>query len=148
MDTLTSTTGPPTKDTARWIAQVASLDRQKADEMIRSGLPFDYVSGLQELLNLTDDEAALLIGRSRRTYSRYRNDNRDLGAPEAERVVRLARLVALAAEVFGSIEEARSWMREPNLALRGRAPIKLAETAPGASIVRELLEGSQRGYPL
>jgi putative toxin-antitoxin system antitoxin component (TIGR02293 family) len=131
-----------------WIHRVAAWDLQKADEEIRRGLSVDLVVHLQKLLDLTDAEAAQLIGRSRSTYVRYRTSKKELGVTEAERAVRYARLVALAAETFGSLGEARAWMLEHNYALGGERPIELAETDPGASIVRDLLTGMQHGFSL
>lgn len=131
-----------------WLGQVARWDDAEADTRIREGLPFELAAHLQSLLDLTDEEAAHLIGRSRSTYSRYRNKNQDLRAPEAERAVRFARLLALAADTFGSLGEAKEWMLEENYALGGAKPFELAETDPGARIVRDLLWGIQHGHPV
>lgn len=131
-----------------WIGPVASWDLCEADDRIRRGLPVDLVVHLQGLLGLTDEEAAHLIGRSRSTYARYRTSKKELGVPEAERAVRYARLVALAAATFGSLDEARAWMLEPNYGLGGARPVDLAETDPGASLVRDLLMGVRYGFPL
>lgn len=131
-----------------WLRRVATWDDAQADARIRQGLPVDLAVHLQELLELTDDEAAHLIGRSRSTYARYRNKDKTLGTAEAERAVRFAQLLLLAAETFGSLEEARSWMRESNHALGGRAPFDMAETDPGARVVSDLLLGLQHGHPV
>ena len=79
---------------------------------------------------------------------RYRTSKRELGVTEAERAVRYARLVALAAGAFGSLDEARAWMLEANYALGGERPIELAETDPGAALVRDLLAGVRYGFAL
>lgn len=131
-----------------WLARVAAWDDQEADEEIRHGLSVELVTHLQQLLDLTDEAAARLIGRSRSTYARYRDAGKDLGVPEAERAVRYARLLALAAETFGSLDEARRWMGESNYALGGAVPLELAETDPGATIVRDQLLGMQHGFAL
>lgn len=131
-----------------WLSRVADWNDQEADAAIRQGLSIDLVAHLQQLLNLTDEEAAHLIGRSRSTYARYRNSGRDLGIPEAERAVRYARLLTLAAKTFGSLGEARAWMRESNYALGDAVPLELAETDPGATIVRDQLFGMQHGFAL
>ncbi len=131
-----------------WISRVVTWDNQQADEEIRRGLSIDLVLHLQELLDLTDEEAAHVIGRSRSTYSRYRSRNKALGVPEGERAVRYARLVGLASETFGSLDEARAWMLEPNYALGGESPIEVAQTNPGDTLVRDLLRGMQYGFSL
>lgn len=138
--TSPSTAAPP------WLARVAAWDDTEADSAIREGLSIDLAGHLQELFGLSNAEAAQLIGRSRSTYTRYRNQGAELGPAEAERVVRYVRLVALAAETFGGQDTAVEWMREPNVRLNGRTPLEMAETDPGARVVRDLLLGIQHGH--
>lgn len=131
-----------------WVERVSHWDDEAADKNIREGVPVGLAEHLQEVLGLSDEETAHLIGRSRSTYARYRNEQKDLGAPEAERAVRYARLLHLAGETFGSSEEATKWMQETNRALNGATPIDMAKTDPGATIVRDVLIGMQWGFPL
>jgi len=138
----------PSETANNWVRRVASWDDATANAEIRQGISIDLVVSLQELLDLTDEQAARLIGRSRSTYSRHRNQDTDLGVPEAERAVRYARLLALAAETFGSREDAAAWMQEPNRALGDDTPLEMAETDPGATMVRDLLLGVQHGFVL
>jgi putative toxin-antitoxin system antitoxin component (TIGR02293 family) len=138
----------PPKIENDWVRRVASWDDATANAEIRQGISIDLVVRLQELLNLTDEQAARLIGRSRSTYSRHRNQDTELGVPEAERAVRYARLLASAAETFGSLEDAAAWMQEPNPALDDDTPLDMAETDPGATMVRDLLLGVQHGFVL
>jgi putative toxin-antitoxin system antitoxin component (TIGR02293 family) len=132
---------------SEWLRRVATWDDQEADAEIRRGLPVRVAAELQELLRLTDEETAHIIGRSRSTYARYRSQDKDLGTAESERAVRLTRLLGLAAETFGSLSKAVDWMRETNAALGGNVPLEMAETDPGATIVRDLLLGLQHGHP-
>jgi uncharacterized protein (DUF2384 family) len=59
-----------------------------ADMEIRGGYPVAVVEELQRVLGITEAEMAEVLGRSRRTYTRYRNQNKQLGLPESERVFR------------------------------------------------------------
>ena len=129
-----------------WLTRVAAWDDTEADAAIRKGLSVDLAGHLQELFGLSNAEAAQLIGRSRSTYTRYRNQGAELGPAEADRVVRYVRLVALAAETFGGLGTAVEWMREPNVRLSSRTPLEMAETDPGARVVRDLLLGIQHGH--
>ena len=131
-----------------WLARVARWDDAEADEQVRSGLSIELATHLQSLLGLTDEETADLMGRSRSTYTRYRNADRSLGPVEAERTVRVARILALAAVTFGSISTAKSWMREENYALGEKTPLEMAETDFGARVVRDLLRGIEHGHPV
>lgn len=131
-----------------WLERISMWDNVEADAHIRKGLSITLATYLQELMDLTDEEAAHLIGRSRSTYNRYRNEGRQLGSSEAERALRYARLISLAADTFGTIGEAKDWMLEANYALGGRVPFEMAETDPGARLVQDLLLGLQYGNPV
>jgi putative toxin-antitoxin system antitoxin component (TIGR02293 family) len=56
-----------------------------------------------------------------------------------DRVLRLARISAEADRVFGDSAKASRWLRRPNPALAGRAPIELLASETGAQAVDELL---------
>jgi len=131
-----------------WLGTALDWNNADADRQIREGIPIDLATHLQLLLDLNNEEAAqLLLGRSRSTYSRYRNERRLLQGAKAERTVRFARVLALAVDTVGSIEEAIKWMREPVYGLGGERPIELAETEPGARMVRNVLHRAQHGIP-
>jgi putative toxin-antitoxin system antitoxin component (TIGR02293 family) len=129
-----------------WLARVARWDDTEADEHVRSGISLELITHLQSLLDLTDAETADLIGRSRSTYTRYRDAGRSLQPVEAERAVRAARILALAVATFGTIEKAGTWMREENYALGEKTPLEMAETDFGARAVRDLLRGLEHGH--
>lgn len=130
------------------VADLHVANDTEADTEIRGGYPVAVAEQLQQVLNLTDAEMAEVLGRSRRTYTRYRNNQTQLGLPESERVFRYVRLLRRATTIFGSEEKAAWWMKEPNPALNGRVPFDAALTAPGAVLVDDLLAGLEHGFPL
>jgi putative toxin-antitoxin system antitoxin component (TIGR02293 family) len=120
----------------------------QADTEIRGGYPVSIAEELQSTLELGDAEIAEVIGRSRRTYTRYRKEGKQLGLPESERVFRYVRLLRRAADIFGSEQKAAWWMTEPNAALDNRTPFDAALTAPGAVLVDDLLAAIDHGFPV
>jgi putative toxin-antitoxin system antitoxin component (TIGR02293 family) len=52
---------------------------------------------------------------------------------------RLARIIALAAHCLGDAQAANRWLKRPNAALGGKAPIQSMGTAPGARAVENVL---------
>jgi putative toxin-antitoxin system antitoxin component (TIGR02293 family) len=52
---------------------------------------------------------------------------------------RLARLVAIANQYLGGSERARRWLRRPNRALGGLAPLAAIDTELGARQVENIL---------
>jgi len=119
-----------------------------ADDQIREGYPIDVAVRLQEVLGLSDEVMAEILGRSRRTYRRYQSADKRLGLSESERLFRYLRLLSRAEEIFGSQEKAAWWMKQPNAALDGREPVEVALTTPGAAVVEDLLGGLEHGFPL
>ena len=119
-----------------------------ADTQIRNGYPVAVAMELQQALDIPQDQMAKVLGRSRRTYARCRNQNQRLGLPESERVFRYVRLLQRAACLFGSEEKAAWWLKEPNPALDGHSPFDWALTAPGAVLVDDLLAGLEHGFPV
>ena len=129
------------------VADLHVANDTEADTAIRGGYPVAIAEQLQQVLGLTDAEMAQVLGRSRRTYTRYRNNQTQLGLPESERVFRYVRLLRRATTIFGSEEKAAWWMNEPNPALSGRVPFDVALTAPGAVLVDDLLASLEHGFP-
>jgi len=58
---------------------------------------------------------------------------------QSDRAARLARVINLAARVFGSQEKAFLWLRLPSDQLEGRTPIGYLSTETGARFVEEML---------
>jgi len=77
---------------------------------------------MAETLSLSDRSFAELLGMSKSTFDRRRQEGR-LDADESERVYRAARLVAEALLVFEVVGKAAKWFGEPNRALDRHRPL-------------------------
>ena len=62
-----------------------------------------------------------------------------------QRLYRVARVAAHAFGVFGTEDNAASWLRRPNRALGGQAPIHLLDTDVGARQVEDTLGRLEHG---
>jgi putative toxin-antitoxin system antitoxin component (TIGR02293 family) len=62
-----------------------------------------------------------------------------LAVEESDRLLRLARIQALAEDVFGDVVKANRWLRERLGLLGGKAPLELAQTDVGARVVERIL---------
>jgi putative toxin-antitoxin system antitoxin component (TIGR02293 family) len=87
---------------------------------------------------LTLKELAAALDLSRRSLQRRRRSGR-LAPYESDRLYRLARIVALANEYLGDHERAMRWLKRPNRALGGAAPVTAIDTEPGARQVENIL---------
>jgi len=71
---------------------------------------------------------------------RHRQANKEpLTVEESDRVVRLARIQALAEDVFGDDAKANRWLREKLGLLDGKSPLELVQTESGARVIEQLL---------
>jgi len=62
-----------------------------------------------------------------------------LSDEETGRVVRVARIVALAEHVFGNHEKALSWLRSKNDRTNERTPLSMLRTESGGRLVEKML---------
>ncbi len=71
---------------------------------------------------------------------RHREQKKEpLTIEESDRLVRMARVQAIAEDVFGDSTRANQWLREPLGELSGTAPLEWARTEAGARLVEGIL---------
>lgn len=114
-------------------------------ERIRKGLPAASAFAFKEALDLTGEELAAVLGVSARTVARLDAAKSHLDAVSGDRLVRAARLYAIAAEVLEDADEAARWLKSKQGALGGAVPLELAETDVGSRAVESLLGRMEHG---
>ena len=82
-----------------------------------------------------------------RTLRHRKARRKSLSIEESDRVVRLTRIQALAEDVFGDVDCASRWLREPLGILDAHPPLELAATEAGARLIEELLAKIDWGAP-
>jgi putative toxin-antitoxin system antitoxin component (TIGR02293 family) len=105
---------------------------------IREGFPQIVVGKVMHSTGLTLKELAATLDLSPRSLQRRRHEGR-LARYESDRLYRLARIVALAKHYIGGEETAARWLKRPNRALGGSAPLELIDTELGARAVENVL---------
>lgn len=113
-------------------------------ERVRRGLPYAALEAVMGELGLSREQVAEALHLPERTLARRKKDRR-LHPDESDRLFRLARIAAQAAEVLGSTEKAARWLQRPNRALGGRVPLGLLDTDPGTREVEEVLGRIEHG---
>jgi len=106
--------------------------------LIRRGLPVAELDALQNTLDVPIEKLAPKLGISKATLHRRKVAGR-LEPDESDRVVRFARLMGKAVEVFENEEAARAWLASPQFGLAGETPLDYAMTELGAREVENLL---------
>jgi putative toxin-antitoxin system antitoxin component (TIGR02293 family) len=113
-------------------------------ERIKRGLPYRSLESVRERLGLSVPETASVLHMPLRTLAR-RRQSRKLDADESDRLYRIARVAAQAFAVLGTEGKAATWLRRPNRALNGEAPIRLLDTDVGARQVEDILGRIEHG---
>lgn len=108
------------------------------DEAIREGFPQEVIAKVMQSADITLKELAASLDLSPRSLQRRRREGK-LAKYESDRIYRLARVIALAKRYIGDDDKARRWLKRPNRALGGRAPLDLIDTEPGARAVENAL---------
>jgi putative toxin-antitoxin system antitoxin component (TIGR02293 family) len=120
---------------------ILGVQRLRTDQdllkLVEARLPSRVIDALRQS-GLTDEETyALIVPRRTLTHRRARREA--LSRDESDRVVRVARVIALCEEVFGDTERGWRWLRDAKRQFQGRAPLDLLATEAGARLVEELL---------
>ncbi len=113
--------------------------------MLEIGLPVRELTDLQASLDLPAERLAPMLGISKATFHRRKGAGTKLKPSVSERVVRFARLLGKAVQVFGGIEDAKQWLNSPQFGLGGAVPLNYAKSEVGAREVENLLGRIQYG---
>lgn len=114
-------------------------------EVARKGVPFDAAESLKRWLAVGDEVLAELLGVSQKTLSRARASNARLDPVATDRLLRVARIGALAIEVLEDDGRGRGWLKRPQIGLGGRTPLSLLTTDLGCGEVERLLLRIEHG---
>jgi putative toxin-antitoxin system antitoxin component (TIGR02293 family) len=110
----------------------------------RAGLPYATFEAIAARFEIPQEVLTRVLHLPPRTLAR-RKKSRRLSAAESDRLLRLARVVAQAEEVFGSPERAGAWLRGTVRALGERRPLDLLDTDLGAQQVERVLGRVEHG---
>jgi putative toxin-antitoxin system antitoxin component (TIGR02293 family) len=106
-------------------------------EIVENGLPTDSLALLKEK-GLTFSEISEIV-ISPRTLKHRRSRGENLSHEETDRLVRVARIVALAESVFGNHTKALLWLRTADDRMSGRSPLSMLQTDAGGRLIESTL---------
>ena len=111
--------------------------------LILKGMPAGVISHLNKEWGLTDEFMARMVGLSAGTVSRKRNrTNRSAGERlslvQGDRLYRVARIIALAVDVFKDKASALEWLNNKQTGLDDRVPLDMLQTFPETADVEKL----------
>ncbi len=106
-------------------------------EIVENGIPTDSIAYLRHN-GLTFSEVSSIV-ISPRTLKHRKARGEKLSNEEAERAIRVGRVLAQAESVFGSHDKALLWLRTPDDRLNNRAPLSMLPTEAGGRLVESML---------
>jgi len=112
--------------------------------LIRRGIPSAAVDVLTKLTRLSKAELAASLAIPERTLARRKREGK-LNSEESAKLVRLARAIARAEEVFEGLNSAVDWLRSVNPSLGGATPLSLLDTDIGAEALMDSLGRIEHG---
>ena len=116
------------------VSQNPTLDLAKIAE---KGLPIESIAYLKEK-GLTFSEVSEIV-ISPRTLKHRKAQGEHLSIEETGRVLRVARILSLADQVFGNNEKALTWLRQVDERLNDRTPLSMLCTESGGRLLENLL---------
>jgi len=117
-----------------------------ADE-IKAGLPVRSVERLARLIAPHDPSFKYRLVPKATYARRLRAPNGRLSLDESERVNRYASLWAMCMDIWKNEEDARRFLWNPHMLMKGKRPVDLAETSVGAGLVEGMLGRLVHGIP-
>jgi len=113
-------------------------------EMIRRGIPASALESLRKAVRLSQTDLAGVLGIPERTLARRRREG-TLNSEESAKLLRLARVVGRANEVFEDSGVALHWLKTANAALAGSTPLSLLDTDIGGESILDALGRIEHG---
>jgi putative toxin-antitoxin system antitoxin component (TIGR02293 family) len=107
-------------------------------EVGEGSIPFAAIASLTRRLGVEPGDLLATIGISSRTAARRKTQGA-LSTEEADRLLRVARVLEEAIRVFGDAEKAAAWLRTAHPMLGGAAPYRLLDSDAGAKSVSDEL---------
>jgi putative toxin-antitoxin system antitoxin component (TIGR02293 family) len=113
---------------------------------VREGFPSDRLDKMAETLSVDRIVLLGILGVSQRTLQRKHRASDRLSPSASDRLSRVDRIFALAAEVLGAKDKAIQWLKRSSRALGNEVPLQLLDTDAGTQRVERELRQIQHGF--
>ncbi len=120
------------------VLQMARLGPIDWITAIRRGFPSQVLDAFAINVGATSSKLGEMLGLSARALAGRRRRGR-LSPAESERLLRLAKTVARAEDVFGDLSNGLAWLNASNISLGGMTPVSLTDTETGSKLVADVL---------
>jgi putative toxin-antitoxin system antitoxin component (TIGR02293 family) len=113
----------------------------------REGVLRSQADEVSDMVGLTDNEIAFVLGMTPRNLHRIQADKK-LGTDASERLLLLKNVLVHALDTFeGKANIVRHWLRTPISELDDQSPLQLMDTITGFGLVDDVLGRLDYGLP-
>lgn len=112
--------------------------------MSRRGVSPSTVAKITDFMDITQKELSSILAIPERTLVR-RKGAEMLPSDESGKLVRMARVIERAEDVFEDQDAARDWLKSANASLSGETPMSMLDTEFGAEAVLDTLGRIEHG---
>lgn len=131
--------------TERIFNRTRDLSPLEVVKRTREGLPASLFSKMSNWLSIPQTELFDAVRLSRSTIATKMSHNQLLSPSESDKLIRLAKVFDRAADVLGTPEDAKKWLRGEIRSVGGVQPITLLDTETGYELVMDTLGHIEQG---
>ena len=113
-------------------------------ELVRRGLPARAIDVIAQAVQLTQAELSQTLAIPERTLIRRKKEGM-LSTDESAKLLRVARVMQRAVDVFDDRDGALDWLKTSNRSMGGVTPLSLLDTDLGAETVLDTLGRIEHG---
>ncbi|MEN9448283.1 MAG: hypothetical protein RJA25_1573 [Bacteroidota bacterium] len=120
------------------------IDTQTLIQHSRTGIPMQRIIKYMNLYDISLKEMAAILNLSERTLQRYNKED-ILSKDASDRALHLQRLYTRGAEVFGTLDNFKNWMKSSILIFENEKPISFLDTIFGFELLEQELGRIEHG---
>ena len=112
---------------------------------IRRGVSYSLFSLIRDVTPFSEADWAEYLDISTKSLQRYKNASKQFKPIQSEKIIELAEVTNVGADVFGSLEKFKLWLDTPNFALGNLKPKELLKDSYGKEMVISELTRIEHG---
>lgn len=113
-------------------------------KVVEEGLKSAEIVPILDYLEFKVPDIAKAAAVSASTVSRW-HPTSSIGVPGSNQFFRIDQIIRKGVDLFGNLDDLKSWLQSPNLVLGNAVPAKLIITAIGVELVEEALDALHFG---
>lgn len=104
-------------------------------QIIREGIPYSLFTLIQDYTPFSEKDWSEFLDISTKSLQRLKITPKNFKPIHSEKIIELAEVTNVGLDVFGNMEQFKSWLNTPNFALGSLKPIDLLRDSYGKEMV-------------